>query len=208
MTQDPLLPKIGGYVDGELTPAERADVEESIEGSSEYRGVAETLQWVDQVARGNARGEDVPKVSEDEWSRLKEVVLSQALSPSSGAPSSGVTAPGAAAPETTESKTIPFPRPSSRPAWQSLAALSLFGLILAWAFVAWRPDNTETPGSDITSAGGQPPQIDGSGLEETPAADDDRAVDPEEPGFADLELYAPKVDNEDDFTSVFYDDDF
>lgn len=199
MTQDPLLPKIGGYVDGELTPAERADVEESIESSSEFRGVAETLQWVDQVARDGARRDEIPKVSEDEWSRLKEVVLRQATSP-------GAASPEAAPAEATERETIPFPRATSRPAWQALAALALFGSILAWAFVAWQPGTS--PGTPEVATPATQPQNRGSGLEETPSADDDRAVVPEEPGFADLELYAPKVDNDDDFTSVFYDEDF
>lgn len=192
MTQEPLLPKIGGYVDGELTPAERSEVEEFIEGSTEYRSVAETLQWVDQL--GRADGDRVPKVSETEWSHLKQVVLRDAQT----APLNGPIHGG-------QSNTVPFPRPASRSSWAALAAVVLFGLVLAWALSSLNPGAGP---DDARVVKPTPPEIPDSGIEESPGADDDKAIVPEEPAFAERDLYAPKVNTEDDYTGVFYDEDF
>ena len=65
-----VMQRLGAYVDGELSPAEREAVEVLLQEDKSFLNAVRTFRWLDDVAKQ----EDVPAVSGKEWARIWESI--------------------------------------------------------------------------------------------------------------------------------------
>lgn len=63
---DEFLKKVGAYVDGELSPKEREDIEQKIREDSSLREATHTYRWMDELARR----EPTPEIRDDQRASL------------------------------------------------------------------------------------------------------------------------------------------
>ncbi len=65
-----VMERLGAYVDGELSPAEREAVEVLLQEDKSFLNAVRSFRWLDDVARQ----EDVAPVSGKEWARIWESI--------------------------------------------------------------------------------------------------------------------------------------
>ncbi len=68
-----VMEKLGAYVDGELSPAERETIETLLERDKTCREIVQSFRFLDEAARL----ETVPPVNAGEWARIWEAIQRQ-----------------------------------------------------------------------------------------------------------------------------------